>query len=108
MQAPLIKKEKDADEDDEVVSEMPVFLSKGLQDKLWVLQYPVRPAHMTYDHAHFLEAQLKPTQHQLQLSLEVDTNSSSYDSSKGEQIALNVDGSRLTRDQNDLYYSRYE
>ncbi|KAF0302359.1 DNA-directed RNA polymerase III subunit RPC5 [Amphibalanus amphitrite] len=105
MQAPLIKKEKDADEDDEVVSEMPVFLSKGLQDKLWVLQYPVRPAHMTYDHAHFLEAQMKPTQHQLQLSLEVDTNSSSYDSSKGEQIALNVDGSRLTRDQNDLYYS---
>ena len=34
----------------------------------------------------------------------MDTNSSSYDVSKGEQIALNVDGSRLTRDQNDLYY----
>ena len=53
-----------------------------------------------------LQAQLKPSQHQLKLSLEVDTNSSSYDASKGEQIALNVDGSRLTRDQNDLYYSR--
>ena len=37
---------------------MPVFLSKGLQDRLWVLQYPVRPAHMTYDHAHFLEVSL--------------------------------------------------
>ncbi|XP_037074627.1 DNA-directed RNA polymerase III subunit RPC5-like [Pollicipes pollicipes] len=103
MQAPVIKKEKE-DEDDEVVQEMPVYLSKGLQEKLWVLQYPVRPAHMTYDHAHFLEAKLKPEQHQLKLSLEINTASASYETSKGEQIALNVDGTRLTRDHNDLFY----
>ena len=36
-------------EDDPVVTEIPVFLSKGMQnDNLYLFQYPVRPANMPY------------------------------------------------------------
>ena len=78
--------------DDPVVQEVDVYLSKQLSENLYLFQYPVRPAHMPYDDICHLSARIKPEQAQVELELSVNTDSVNYAKSKGEQIALNVDG----------------
>ena len=39
-----------------------------------------------------VEAKIKPKQQKVELTLSLNTSSGNYDASKGEQIALNVDG----------------
>ena len=50
------------EDDDPVVQEVDVFLSKQLSDHLYVFQYPVRPTHMKYDDIPHLSARIKPQQ----------------------------------------------
>ncbi|XP_054899176.1 DNA-directed RNA polymerase III subunit RPC5 [Poeciliopsis prolifica] len=80
------------DEDDPIIEEIDVYLSKSLADKLYLLQYPVRPGTMTYDDVSHLSAKIKPKQQRLELEMAINTMSPNYCRSKGEQIALNVDG----------------
>ncbi|XP_070581554.1 DNA-directed RNA polymerase III subunit RPC5-like [Ptychodera flava] len=84
--------EDDAFEDDPVVAEVDVYLSKGLAEKLYLLQYPVRPSSMAYDDFEVTSARVKPKQQKFELEMSLDTRSPNYCHSKGEQIALNVDG----------------
>ncbi|XP_037611755.1 DNA-directed RNA polymerase III subunit RPC5 [Sebastes umbrosus] len=80
------------DDDDPIIEEIDVYLAKSLADKLYLLQYPVRPSTMTYDDVNHLSAKIKPKQQRVELEMAVDTQSPNYCRSKGEQIALNVDG----------------
>ncbi|KAB0353128.1 hypothetical protein FD754_017985 [Muntiacus muntjak] len=81
----------------------PVFLSPLLLDLssspgsreeslLLFKRYPVRPASMTYDDIPHLSAKIKPKQQKVELEMAIDTLNPNYCRSKGEQIALNVDG----------------
>ena len=81
--------ESEADPDP-VVRDIPVFLSKA--GSCYLYQYPVRPAHMTYDGSQVMRARFRPINRQAQLELAINTKSDNYDESKGEQIALNTDG----------------
>ncbi|XP_076856174.1 DNA-directed RNA polymerase III subunit RPC5 isoform X1 [Brachyhypopomus gauderio] len=83
------------EEDDPIIQEVEVFLAKSLVDKLYLFQYPVRPAIMTYDDVSHLSAKIKPKQQKVELEVSMDTLSPNYCRSKGEQIALNVDGTSL-------------
>jgi len=78
------------DEDDPIVDEIPVYMSKGLD--CYLLQYPVRPASMTYDSAVVKKIMFRPNNQQIEMHMAMNTNNDNYDSSRGEQIALNVDG----------------
>lgn len=80
------------EEDDPVVQEIDVYLAKSLVEKLYLFQYPVRPASMTYDDIPHLSARIKPKQQKVELEMAIDTLNPNYCRSKGEQIALNVDG----------------
>ncbi|KAK3600874.1 hypothetical protein CHS0354_019221 [Potamilus streckersoni] len=80
------------DKEDPVEHEIDVFLSRSLAENLYLLQYPVRPSHMTYDSVEHLSTRVKPNQKKVELELALNTNSPHYAKSKGEQIALNVDG----------------
>uniref|UniRef100_A0A2I3G9K8 RNA polymerase III subunit E n=1 Tax=Nomascus leucogenys TaxID=61853 RepID=A0A2I3G9K8_NOMLE len=80
------------EEDDPVVQEIDVYLAKSLVEKLYLFQYPVRPASMTYDDIPHLSAKVKPKQQKVELEMAIDTLNPNYCRSKGEQIALNVDG----------------
>ena len=82
----------DSEEDDPVVMELDVYLSKQLSDSLYLFQYPVRPANMPYDEVNHLSARMKPKQLKVEMELAMNTNCDNYDTSKGEQIAINVDG----------------
>ncbi|XP_063444434.1 DNA-directed RNA polymerase III subunit RPC5-like [Mytilus trossulus] len=80
------------EEDDPIEHEIDVYLSKSLSDNLFLLQYPIRPAHLNYDKIEHLAARVKPQQKKVEFDLAVNTSSNYYAKSKGEQIALNVDG----------------
>ncbi|XP_067121880.1 LOW QUALITY PROTEIN: DNA-directed RNA polymerase III subunit RPC5 [Centruroides vittatus] len=80
------------EDDDPVVEEIDVYLSKSLADNLYLFQYPVRPSNMTYNDVEDIQARVKPKQQKVELELPLNVQSSNYDKSKGEQIALNVDG----------------
>ncbi|MBZ3870752.1 DNA-directed RNA polymerase III subunit RPC5 [Sciurus carolinensis] len=62
------------------------------EDDPVVQEYPVRPASMTYDDSPHLSAKIKPKQQKVELEMAIDTLNPNYCRSKGEQIALNVDG----------------
>ncbi|KAL7979199.1 hypothetical protein Chor_015223 [Crotalus horridus] len=80
------------EEDDPIIQEIDVYLAKSLSEKLYLFQYPIRPASMTYDEVTHLSAKIKPKQQKVELEMAIDTSNSNYCRSKGEQIALNVDG----------------
>ncbi|XP_397129.4 DNA-directed RNA polymerase III subunit RPC5 [Apis mellifera] len=88
-------------ESDPVVKEIPVFLSKTLADKLFIFQYPVRPAKEGYDNATFLKTSIKPENQEVLIEVAIDTHSVNYDQSKGEQIAINADGDSKLLEQED-------
>lgn len=69
-----------------------MYLAKSLAEKLYLFQYPVRPASMTYDDIPHLSAKIKPKQQKVEIEMAIDTLNPNYCRSKGEQIALNVDG----------------
>ncbi|XP_013381144.1 DNA-directed RNA polymerase III subunit RPC5 isoform X1 [Lingula anatina] len=69
-----------------------VLLSKSLAENLYLFQYPVRPGFMPYDEVRHLSARIKPKQQKVEMELSVNTRSPNYAISKGEQVALNVDG----------------
>ncbi|XP_015172040.1 PREDICTED: DNA-directed RNA polymerase III subunit RPC5 [Polistes dominula] len=79
-------------DDDPVVKEIPVFLSKTLENKLFIFQYPTRPADQGYDDATFLNSSIKPENTEVKLEIAYDTYSPTYDKMKGRQIAINADG----------------
>ncbi|XP_051925616.1 DNA-directed RNA polymerase III subunit RPC5 [Hippocampus zosterae] len=89
------------DDDDPIIEEIDVYLAKSLAEKLYLLQYPVRPSTMTYDNVSLLAAKIKPKQQRMELHVAMNTTSPNYCSSKGEQMALNVDG--MGNDENNTY-----
>ncbi|XP_053131834.1 DNA-directed RNA polymerase III subunit RPC5 isoform X1 [Hemicordylus capensis] len=80
------------EEDDPIIQEIDVYLAKSLSEKLYLFQYPIRPASMTYDDVTHLSARIKPKQQKVELEMAIDTLNPNYCRSRGEQIALNVDG----------------
>ncbi|XP_032674592.1 DNA-directed RNA polymerase III subunit RPC5-like [Odontomachus brunneus] len=75
-------------EDDPVVKKIPVFLSKTLENKLLLLQYPTRP--MNNDNFTVLKSCIKPNNLKVQLEFKVDTHSNNYNLSKGVKLVLNA------------------
>ncbi|XP_032359053.1 DNA-directed RNA polymerase III subunit RPC5 [Etheostoma spectabile] len=92
------------DDDDPIIEEIDVYLAKSLADKLYLFQYPVRPSTMTYDDVNHLSAKIKPKQQRVELEMVIDAMSPNYCRSKGEQIALNVDGT--TYDETNTYSAK--
>uniref|UniRef100_A0A6I8QCI9 Polymerase (RNA) III (DNA directed) polypeptide E (80kD) n=1 Tax=Xenopus tropicalis TaxID=8364 RepID=A0A6I8QCI9_XENTR len=82
----------ESEDDDPVVQEIDVFLAKSLSEKLYLLQYPIRPASMTYDDVTHVSTRIKPKEQKMEMEIAMNTESPNYCCSKGEQIALNVDG----------------
>lgn len=82
----------EAEDDDPVVEEISVYLSKQLTETLYLFQYPVRPSHLPYDNAVHLESRMKPKQQKVEMELAINTRTPNYARSRGEQIAINVDG----------------
>ncbi|CAN8002790.1 unnamed protein product, partial [Ixodes hexagonus] len=70
--------------------QLDVYISKALADRLYLLQYPLRPANQAYDEEHCLEARVKPRQQKAGLEFSLNTHDPSYDHVRGEQFAANA------------------
>ncbi|CAH1388946.1 unnamed protein product [Nezara viridula] len=79
------------DDDDPVISEIPVYLSRDLEDKLFIFQYPALPITSPSSKLNVFKSQIKPENQEVILELGLDSKSHNYDRSHGEQIALNAD-----------------
>ncbi|CAB4062288.1 RPC5 [Lepeophtheirus salmonis] len=90
------------EESDPVVREIPVYVSQKLSDQLYLFQYPIRPSSFPYPPNSIFASRIKPVQGRIELSVALDTTSSDYDRSKGEQIALNVDGTNSSVNEKDF------
>ena len=66
------------DENDPIVCERTVMLSRKLHNHLVLLQYPVRSAERNYDKAQVLATRVKPEQQSVELELALDTKSCHY------------------------------
>lgn len=97
---------KSADEDgDPVVKEIPVYFSKTLAEKLFVLKYPLRSAQDGYDNAVVLKSSIKPQNQEIQIEVALNTHSVNYDQFKGEQIAINANvPSRHDKEEEERYF----
>ena len=84
----------DSDSSDEVIKEIDVVLSKPLSRNLYIFQYPVRPKHLSVDNMICSNVKVKPMQKKFELELALNTASSHYSKSKGEQLAINTDNNK--------------
>uniref|UniRef100_A0A182N8C0 DNA-directed RNA polymerase III subunit RPC5 n=1 Tax=Anopheles dirus TaxID=7168 RepID=A0A182N8C0_9DIPT len=87
------------DEDDPIVEEIPVHLSKTLADNLYVLQYPVKSTASTFDDGRVVNCCVKPINQQIKVDYALNTASTNYDAFKGEQFALAADGKQRDKTQ---------
>ncbi|RZF46743.1 hypothetical protein LSTR_LSTR002606 [Laodelphax striatellus] len=94
------------DEDDSVVEEYPVYLSHDLEDRLYILQYPLRPSGSSFDSSKVIKFAIKPENQEVTMEVSLDTQSNNYDLSHGEQIAINVDGSSQKNSQEKYFNSQ--
>ncbi|XP_077131160.1 DNA-directed RNA polymerase III subunit RPC5 [Ranitomeya variabilis] len=92
------------EDDDPIIQELDVYLAKSLAEKLYLFQYPIRPSLMSYDGVPHLSARIKPKQQKVEIDMAINTVSPNYCRSKGEQIALNVDGT--CNDETSTYSSK--
>lgn len=81
-----------SEEDDDVIQEIPVYVSQTLAKQLFIYQYPTRPAFSTCSENPVVKSSIKPQLQEVELELGIDTRSANYDSGRGEQIAINADG----------------
>uniref|UniRef100_A0A669QMJ9 RNA polymerase III subunit E n=1 Tax=Phasianus colchicus TaxID=9054 RepID=A0A669QMJ9_PHACC len=81
-----------------------VFITSVSHQERPPYAYPIRPASMTYDDVTHLSAKIKPKQQKVELEMAIDTLNPNYCRSKGEQIALNVDGT--CTDETNTYSSK--
>lgn len=77
---------------DPVVRTYEVFVSQALNEQLFVLQHPTRPAHLPFTPDQVLSARVKPNQNRVQLDYLVpDTdNSARFCPIKAERMTTGV------------------
>ncbi|KAF9103868.1 DNA-directed RNA polymerase III subunit RPC5 [Mortierella sp. GBA35] len=85
-----------ADEGDELIKEIPVYLSQRLAKHLYLFQYPVRAAALPYvEGSGPSKARIKPLSQLIELELPVDTNASQYNKERGEELAMGMNDKAL-------------
>ncbi|KAG0258807.1 DNA-directed RNA polymerase III subunit RPC5 [Mortierella polycephala] len=91
------EKEPDyADEGDELVKEIPVYLSRRLAEYLYLFQYPVRAAALPYtQNSGPSKARIKPLSQLIELELPIDTSASQYNRERGEEMAMGMNDKAL-------------
>ncbi|EDW70102.1 DNA-directed RNA polymerase III subunit RPC5 [Drosophila virilis] len=80
------------DEEDPIVEEIPVFLSKNLQDNLYLFQYPTKTQLLNHDDAVVVNCCVKPFTQEVKVDFGLNIESNHYDRFKGEQFAVAADG----------------
>ncbi|XP_037939259.1 DNA-directed RNA polymerase III subunit RPC5 [Teleopsis dalmanni] len=90
-------------DDDEIVEEIPVYLSKNLEDSLFVFQYPTKSQIGNFDNAEVINCCVKPVNQEVKVDFALNVESKFYDSFKGEQFAISADGKTQQKNERPTY-----
>ncbi|KAI8139317.1 DNA-directed RNA polymerase III subunit Rpc5 [Fennellomyces sp. T-0311] len=82
------------DEDDEVLTEIPVYLNNHFSKFLYVFQYPLRNAPFNSRNGP-VAARVKPKAKMVELDLPLDTRSPNYSSERGEDFAMGMNDKKI-------------
>ncbi|XP_055700907.1 DNA-directed RNA polymerase III subunit RPC5 [Phlebotomus papatasi] len=85
------------DEEDPIVEEIPVFLSKSLAENLYVFQFSTRDADYTIDCSDVVNCCVKPHNQQAKVDFGLETKSRNYDEFRGSLLAVGADGKNPSR-----------
>lgn len=69
-----------------------MFISSGLGENLYLLQYPIKGDLNNFDNADVVNCCVKPHNEQIKVDFAVSTKSKNYDSFRGDQLAQQADG----------------
>lgn len=89
--------------DDAIVEEIPVFLSKNLQENLYLFQYPTKTQISNFDNSAVVNCCVKPLNQEVKVDFALNTESNFYDRFKGETFALASDGKCQTKGERPTY-----
>lgn len=96
MEASTSTAHTEEEEEDPIVDEIPIYLSKKLQDSLYVFQYPLQPKYLKTD-TNIRKAYFKPDNQEVKLEVELNVESTNFDTMKAEDIARDVDSNKDSR-----------
>lgn len=82
------------DDDDPIVEEIPVYLSKSLAQNLHIVQFPIKNKNYDLDKGSVTNCCVKPISQQVKIDFKVDTASKNYDAFKGKMLAETADGNK--------------
>lgn len=71
--------------------QIPVCLSKKLDNKLFIFQYPLRPSGEGYDNVDFIKTAIKPENQEVTIEVAINTDDSHYNLPRGQAIASNAE-----------------
>ncbi|XP_055686497.1 DNA-directed RNA polymerase III subunit RPC5 [Lutzomyia longipalpis] len=80
------------EEEDPIVEEIPVYLSKSLAENLYIFQFSTKDAHYTIDCNDVVNSCAKPHNQQVKVDFGLETKSRNYDEFRGAQLAVGADG----------------
>ncbi|KAM3584543.1 hypothetical protein VKS41_003352 [Umbelopsis sp. WA50703] len=94
------------EEEDELVQEIPVYLSTKLAQNLYLFQYPLRQLPFTPETGP-CAARIKPKSNMLEVDIPLDTRAPTYDKARGDDLAAAVSGEKFKTiyDQDESDYS---
>ncbi|KAG2181051.1 hypothetical protein INT43_008633 [Umbelopsis isabellina] len=94
------------EEEDEIVQEIPVYLSTKLAQNLYLFQYPLRQLPFKPETGP-CAARIKPKSNMLEVDIPLDTRAPTYDKARGDDLAAAVSGEKFKTvfDQDDNDYS---
>lgn len=94
------------EEEDEIVQEIPVYLSTKLAQNLYLFQYPLRQLPFKPETGP-CAARIKPKSNMLEVDIPLDTRAPTYDKARGDDMASAVSGEKFKTvfDQEDNDYS---
>lgn len=73
-----------------------MYISQSLAHNLVLYQYPLEQGGLNSSNSNVIQCNIKQNPHEVMLELERNINSANFCHSRGEQIAINVDGKDTT------------
>ncbi|KAJ6641862.1 DNA-directed RNA polymerase III subunit RPC5 [Pseudolycoriella hygida] len=90
-------------DDDEIIEEIPIYISKTLSDQLYIFQYPNKKTDFNMDSSEVVKSCIKPLNQDVKIDFGLNTASVHYDAFKGERFAIEADGQRHNRNERPSY-----
>ena len=83
------------DDDDPVVQEIPVYLSKELAQSLYLFQYPNRKPEQHLQEPNPISVRMKPSAQRFEIDIPVNTRDPHYSKHKGEALGVGMDNESI-------------